>query len=154
MALNTSAPSYTSGQVVTAAQLNALQDGIQAAWTAYTPTASGGLTVGNGTWGAAYMRIGKTIHVRVLFTLGSTSAVASAISVSLPVAQLVNGSVVLAGHVLDSSAGATGRLPASAVGNGAGTVGVYTSGGSLTSTVPFTWATGDVIAFSGTYEAA
>jgi hypothetical protein len=53
------------------------------AWTAYTPTLTA-VTVGNGTLTAKYLKLGKTLHIMINFTLGSTSAVGSQPQFSLP----------------------------------------------------------------------
>lgn len=155
MGLNTTAPSYTAGQTLTAAQLNALQDGIQAAWTAWTPTLTN-ITLGNGTQVARYQRIGKNIWFYWDLTLGSTSAVGTGPTVSLPVTALSAAAVrrLTCGYVDTSAsrydAGATYNESATAVslGNGASPL------AAITATVPFTWATGDILHCHGTYEAA
>lgn len=85
MSVNTTAPSYTAGQVVTAAQLNALQDGIQAAWDAYTPTLTN-ITLGNGTVAGRYLRVGKTVDVAITLTVGSTTSASGQLQFSVPVA--------------------------------------------------------------------
>lgn len=155
MGLNTTAPSYTAGQTLNAAQLNALQDGIQAAWTAWTPTLTN-ITLGNGTQVARYQRIGKNIWFYWDLTLGSTSAVGTGPTVSLPVTALSAAAVrrLTCGYV-DTSAS---RYDAGATYNESTTVVSLGNGASplaaITATVPFTWATGDILHCHGTYEAA
>lgn len=58
--------------------------GMFGAWTSFTPTWTN-LTVNNGTLTyAKYIQIGKTTHLRVKFTIGSTTTVGSSIILSLP----------------------------------------------------------------------
>lgn len=97
MSLVTTAPSYVTGQVVTAAQLNALQDGIQAAFTAYTPTVTN-LTLGNGVMNARYIRIGKTLLYRFDLVGGTTTTAAGALSVPLPAGMTAHASGLQAIH--------------------------------------------------------
>lgn len=52
-------------------------------WTTYTPSNSG-ITVGNGTQTARYVKVGKTVFVSYRFVLGSTSSVSGAVYVGLP----------------------------------------------------------------------
>jgi hypothetical protein len=53
-------------------------------WTTYTPTNTG-ITVGNGTQTARYVKNGKTVTVSYSFTLGSTSSVAAGnVEIGLP----------------------------------------------------------------------
>lgn len=84
MAVNTTAPTFTAGTVLTAANLNTVVDGMQAAWTAYTPTYTN-ITIGNAVVMARYSRIGKNILVRFDITGGTTSSASGAISIGLPV---------------------------------------------------------------------
>ena len=52
-------------------------------WTTYTPS-NLGITVGNGTQTARYVKIGKTVFVSYRFSLGSTSAVSGAVYIGTP----------------------------------------------------------------------
>lgn len=55
------------------------------AWQTWSPTWTN-LTVGNGTTGyAKYIQIGKTVHFRLKFTFGSTTAAGSYFQFSAPV---------------------------------------------------------------------
>jgi hypothetical protein len=132
------------------------------AWQSYTPTLTN-ITVGNGTFTSAkYAQIGKTIHLQVIFTFGSTSAVTGNPVVSLPVTaksdftgqqanvgscSLNAGGVFNVGNVQLLTT-TTCRMYAT---NAAGT---YLALANLSSTVPGTWTTGNYFGFSFTYEAA
>jgi hypothetical protein len=61
------------------------------AWQSWTPTWTN-LTVGNGTNASTYTQIGKTVHFRLKFVLGTTSAVGSAPVFTLPVTSVNYGS--------------------------------------------------------------
>jgi len=107
---------FVNGDILSASDLNSAVG--NAAWTAYTPTVSSGLTVGNGTWASSYMQIGKIVHLRIRFTLGTTSAVTGALSLGLPVTGAIAG---YATGLL--TAGAT-NYPAAVV-SGATSVNIY-----------------------------
>jgi hypothetical protein len=134
-----------------------------AAWTSYTPTL-GGFTAGNGTWSAAYARLGTTCFFRATFTFGTTSAAATAFpTVSLPVTAAAATNVAMHGHFFDSSASAyytAGARQSSttvvslAILSPAGVIGPSGLHVTCTATAPFTWATDDQIVVSGTYETA
>ena len=92
---------WVAGETVTAAMLNAhLRDNLKAItdpWTTYTPTIGGGWTLGSGTITGNYIRIGKTVHVRIGWILGSgTKHASSSPTLSLPhiVAAGTNGSLL------------------------------------------------------------
>lgn len=133
------------------------------AWESWTPTLTN-LTLGNGTVTAKFVRDGRGIRFRFKFKLGSTSAVGTAPTFTLPVAPhadyvsqednafavaslLDAGTALLLGGV---------RYDGSSVVqifyiNAAGTAAAHTQ---ITSTVPFTWTTNDCLVVNGTYEAA
>lgn len=133
-------------------------------WQSYTPSTSG-LTIGNGTLAGEYCQIGKTVFFRLRFTLGSTSAVTGNVTCSLPVAGSTPGGSgkFSVGNVrfYDSSAGlmpAIGTViltgASTATVTATRTSGTYADDVALSSTVPFTWATGDEFKIYGYYEAA
>lgn len=128
------------------------------AWIPWIPTFTN-LTVGNGTLVAKYIRLGMTIHYRVRFVLGSTSAMGTNPVFTLPVA-------AAADYVIEWPLG-----PAVMIDNGVKGYSGYTQINSLTqalirnddglgsfspttATAPFTWGPGDYFMLTGTYEAA
>lgn len=124
------------------------------AWTTWL-AAFTNLTLGNGTQAITYSRTGKTVNIRGRITFGSTTTVAGAISISLPVSATgsFTGSVTMRaggtdfiGYIANTST----TIAISAV-NSAGT---YASRATTSATVPGTWTSGDNITFSVTYEAA
>lgn len=124
------------------------------AWTAYTPTLTN-ITLGDGTLEGYYCQIGKIVHYRIQFTLGSTSSVSNLAAIGFPVtpkntSNYPYGSVHLTDVSLSLHYDAThivlsgGRIVMSGIG----------SSGYVGAADPFTWDTGDYIFISGTYEAA
>jgi hypothetical protein len=113
------------------------------------------LTLGNGTQAITYARTGKVVHMRGRITFGSTTSVSGAISISLPVTAtgVFTGQVTMRAGGTDFTgyiASTSTTLAISAI-NSAGT---YASRATTSATVPGTWANGDNITFSITYEAA
>lgn len=135
-------------------------DGVQVslAWAAYTPTWLGSSTnpsLGNGSIDAAYTHIGKITFFRIRVTFGSTTNPGSGFwTFSLPAT--ANGQVQDAigqGNSFDTSAPA--RAGSTAVLASAGQVTALDDAGNrIGASTPFTWANGDTISISGTYEAA
>jgi hypothetical protein len=129
-------------------------------WTTYTPTISG-FTIGNGSLVARYAQIGKTVHLRITFTLGSTSAVSAAPRFTLPVnASSITYIIAGSGSFGDFGVGDYILLPIIEFANQiycalANTTATFASeNAGISSTVPFTWTTNDSIAINMTYEAA
>jgi hypothetical protein len=138
------------------------------AWTAFTPTWTN-LTVGNGVYNTShYTLVGKTVHVAIDFTLGSTSAVTGDLRVDVPV-QISRKNIGSTGLLYCSfSDTGTATLPAFATPSTAfanrfllryfltfaGTNPVNVGQGLVSATAPFTWVSTDKILFSGTYEVA
>ena len=131
------------------------------AWTSWTPTWTN-LTVGNGTYRVAkYKQIGKTVIFAVDFEFGSTSSVSgNPLSLTLPINRLnvyMTGSfnAMLNDTGLAAYPGAinTNSSDASLITiRPVNTAGTYASVAEVTSTVPFTWASGDRIQVNGIYE--
>lgn len=133
------------------------------AYTSYTPTFAN-TTLGNGTVAGKYQQFGKTVFFRASFILGSTSAVSTSPTVTLPVTSASStytasispiGNVYLNDNGVASYASqllwattSTASFPAF------GSASSYVNATGITSTIPFTWATADGIYLSGTYEAA
>ena len=133
---------------------------------AWTPWASPftNITVGSGTVAAAYVKIGRTVHYRARFALGSGSAVAANPSLSLPYAASSDyvGGVDVIGTAAFHDSGTADYNGAVRMGGtqSAGliiallTSGTYPQHDTVDSTRPFTWTSGDQLSVYGTYEAA
>jgi hypothetical protein len=133
------------------------------AWTTWTPTLVS-LSGGTLTF-AKYQQIGKTVHFRFMYTLAG-AGVGSNPSFTLPVAATsdykpasLDGPMAFSASYNDSSSNTVSPLTvfmssASVVRLLAPTTGgTYEGVANVTATVPITWATGDYIYCSGTYEA-
>lgn len=143
---------------------NTLLTAIQAAWTTYSPTWTN-LSVGNGTVTARYRQIGTLVETRITIVFGSTTSISGAVSVSLPVTRATYaGTAGLTAlglaRFFDTSGGAASEGAAMNVSTTTVRLQVWKSDGTyltsadLSSTVPFTWATGDEINVQFSYEAA
>ncbi len=136
-------------------------DEVIAGWQDWTPSYTN-ITVGNGTVVARYVQDGKTVHVYFSFTLGSTSSIDGLLSVSLPVEASSSVTLIFStlGQAVFEDAGATYlghvRLQTSTTWRPAyfGVSGTLISQLPPDTTSPFTWATGDSLECSFTYEAA
>lgn len=139
---------YSGAAWVTAEQMSA--------WSTYTPTLTN--TTAPVT-SARFAREGRVVHFAVVLTL-TGAQVTGLIGITLPVAAVSVNTGDFTALLIDASPiatfvgvailGTTSRVDISAE-NAAGT---YTSTTAPSATIPFTWATGDVIRLSGTYEAA
>lgn len=128
-----------------------------AAWTAFTPTWSGSTTnpsLGNGTVDAAYRKCGSVVLFRITYTFGTTTNFgAGAWGFTLPAA--IPPKVVQSASALMVDASASSRFPGSAFltnASGVFRVLVPTGGVGASPSVPFTWADGDILSISGSYE--
>lgn len=133
-------------------------DLLTGAWKAWTPTLTN-MTLGDGTVVARYSQVGKTVTAHFKFTLGSTSAMGTAPTISLPVtADASVGAETVFGiiRILDSGVEYfTGLIVwASTTTMELRRLSDSTRDGTITSTVPMTWTTGDIMTATFTYEAA
>lgn len=137
--------------------INDAVDDVSDPWLTYVPTYTN-FTLGDGTVTARYKQNGKTVHVAVIITLGSTSTVDTLPRISLPVAAFSNNLAVPNIIYTDSGAAfyfGSGRLVGSTVELYAPNVAsTYPTLAAVTATVPFTWVASDEIRFTLTYEAA
>jgi hypothetical protein len=128
------------------------------AWQTYAPTLSGGWANGNGVYNEAkYVQIGKTVHMSVRFTLGTTTTKGTVLSVSLPLtaaetygfglARFTAGGVIYNGVAIAFNVNTSTLVPNLSSGT-------YLRQANVTTTVPGTWVTGDSFIFTLTYEAA
>lgn len=134
-------------------------------WLSWTPAWTG-VTIGNATVVGRYTQIGKTITATISMIFGSTTSFTGNVQFSLPVtaAARYNGADVgLAGlgvaYIEDAGVAAyQGFIEAVATTraqiNSAAVNGTYLNANAVTSTIPFTWATGDFFSATLTYEAA
>ncbi len=145
--------------IITNAMLSTATGELGAGWRSWTPTLTG-ITGGTLNY-AKYTQAGKTVHFRLKYTLAG-AGVSAAINISVPVvahsdynnadpvgqAQFLDTGITrYSGEVVLQSASALELRPLLASAT-------YTTIAATSSTTPFTWASGDVVLCSGTYEAA
>jgi hypothetical protein len=137
------------------------------AWTTYTPTWTSSGTqpaIGNGDLFGFYKQRGKVINARISLVAGSTSTFGTGVYFfALPVTAANTNIGGMSSHawVFDSSAGVFYHAFADS-NDGSGKVGLRTvvtnatfaTLDTVTQSSPFSWAQGDQINFSFTYEAA
>jgi hypothetical protein len=138
-----------------------IDDVAPSSWEVFTPTYTA-ITVGNGTVTAKYAQHGKTIVGYWKFVLGSTSAIGTAPTITLPVtasSTALADTVIGTGSLADTGTvtylglaafASTTTFSPKRVNTGTGFVTVS----QITATVPFTWTTTDVIYLNFQYEAA
>lgn len=126
-------------------------------WTAYTPTYSG-MTIGNGTTTARYSKTGRTITATGLLTMGTTTTFSGTIVMTIPVAvnAVLWSSSVSVGTAALTDVSATVTEAALVLPNTTTQVALRrtANGAPVNNTVPWTWATGDTIGWTYTYESA
>lgn len=139
-----------------------LQTGIiPEAWTAFTPTLSGGWALGNATYVATYARVGRMILFYATITIGTTTTIGTGMNFALPVAA-ANASGASAGVRGNWRDVGTDTYSMVAIQTSTTVVilralvssATYLTTAGATTTVPFTWTTGDIIDVAGFYEAA
>jgi hypothetical protein len=127
-------------------------------WQTWSPTYSN-LTIGNGTVTARYRKVGKRVDVFFKLIWGSTTSTATYPIVSYPIAPVYSSYVAGNATMQDVTAaiylgvvwldGLTGMLFMSQAANG-----TYLVDGTVGSTFPATWTTGDVWTIQASYEVA
>jgi hypothetical protein len=107
---------------------------------------------GNGTFTGRYQQTGQTVRYAGSFVIGSTTSIVGSVSLDLPVPKHANWSGTL-GSIQLSDTG-TKNYPGVVTSGGVLIHSHDTGSGLVSATVPFTWTTGDYIAWNLTYEAA
>lgn len=133
------------------------------AWQSFTPTWTGSSSnpaIGDGTIAAKYIQIGKTVFFRIKITFGSTSTVGSGnyiltLPVTAATAYAQNDPI---GVYQGEDVGSASNSGITVI-NTTGTLRAF--GNTSTKDVglvghayPYAWGNGDILRFSGSYEAA
>jgi hypothetical protein len=129
-------------------------------WQAWTPTWTN-VTVGDATITARYNQTGKTVFFRLYFKLGSTTSIGASFTFSLPITmatytgvnQIGSGLVFDAGsgsypigcNVVSTTTAKATTFPANST---------YLGMTDVSTDVPFTMASNDVLTIQGFYEVA
>ena len=130
-------------------------------WVSFTPTVDNGLTVGNGTWtGSAYKVLGKLCWVRYVFNWGSTSSISGGVRFETPFTMAnQNDAVHFSSRFIDAT---SSDFQGSVIPNSTTAIqcvitnvaGTYPQFANISNTVPFTWASGDLLLVGGVFEVA
>lgn len=129
------------------------------AWQSWTPTYTN-LTVGNGTVKARYVQIGKTVHFRFWFDLGTTSSIGNDTKFSLPVAAHADyaDAYISLGTAVVRDASAANEIPGVIYAENADTAFFiwpdWNGSANDPELFPITEDSSDFLTASGTYEAA
>lgn len=131
-------------------------------WQSWTPTWTG-ITKGGATVQAYYIQLGKTVFCRVRFVVGSGTVMTGNPVFTLPVTahggydpiQHVVGSSYYEDYLTGAYSGSVRIITSTTAGfYPPDATTAYLTNGSTTTTVPFTWASGDYLATQFFYEAA
>lgn len=126
----------------------------------WTPTWTN-LTVGNGTNGSRFSIRGRSVHMFLSFTFGSTSSMGSNPYVSMPVAKssnITNRAPMAYATLFAGTNNVPGWLWVDIADNTrmqllyGNVVGTITTYSGCSATTPYTWTTGNTITAHGTYE--
>jgi hypothetical protein len=157
MSLNTTARTWVAGEKPPASTWNTeIRDainGIQAAWTTYTPTWTASTTnptLGNGTLSGRYLQIGKRIEFSIQITWGSTTTAGTGTwAFSLPVNNFAG-----ANSPFNCQARMVGNAVRNGILGGISAFSLYDATGAAVTAASFTWAAGNVLSILGVYEGA
>jgi hypothetical protein len=149
---------YLSGGVYLGGTVaaNKLDDYEEGTWTPVFTS----LTIGNGTQSHIYTKVGNKVTLEGTITLGSTSSISGALNnASVPFTANTTHRAYNKCYFLDAgTANYVGTAAVTETSNfqilADGAASTYLNYASLSSTVPFTWTSTDVIRYSITYIAA
>jgi hypothetical protein len=142
------------GSVGSGAFRTSVRDDIGRAWTSYTVT-TGNVTLGTGgTATGVYLQNGKTVDFRIKVTFGTGGTLTGSPTFNLPVSAIAARTVNANALFFDSSAAlASAYRAGSSFNNTVNNLHVRDDASTaLSSTVPFTWASGDELVITGRYE--
>lgn len=133
-------------------------------WQSWSPTWTN-LTVGNGSLASVYTQIGKTVIARISLVFGASTSISGTVSFTLPVTSINYGlggtaQPVVGWSWLEDTGNTNYQGNVSLASTTTGRVKVYTTSSTyagtadLSSTIPFTWGSGDSINVTIVYEAA
>jgi hypothetical protein len=141
---------FTTGQVLTAAQMNSIGETVS-----YTPTLTN-LTLGNGTLSARYAQINNFVHYEGKITFGTTTSITGTPQIAMPLNSAQSfqqaGNVVYADSGVATYLGFPLQVTTSTIylfiQN---TATAYGTEVAVSATVPFTWGNLDNITWSVQY---
>ena len=131
-------------------------------WSTWSPTYAN-ITIGNGTVVSRSVQIGNLVALHFSFTLGSTSAIGTDPRITPPVtasSTYTDAANNIGNLMCKDATGSTlsgyVRLETTTSLRPVvfGSAGTYVNDTGITATVPFTWTTSDILAFTAILEAA
>jgi len=123
-------------------------------WVDFTPTFTN-TTLGNGTQKGRYRRVGDSMELEAIFTLGSTSSVGGTITFTIPDSKTIQFQTGVSYgmfgwvHAYDASP-SSGRMSGVVTQASSTTLGFSAAGAGgsdFNATTPFTWTNGDTLQF-------
>ena len=163
MNLNVDGGNITLGSATSVIYVNGtMAGGGFGAWQSYSPTWTN-LTVGSGTNYCRFTQIGKTVFVRGYVLFAADSSISGGVTWTAPTTLASHGKSTIVGNASfydDSTATfydgplyhiTSSTLVGAVVWNAGST---YLGRTALSSSVPFTWATNDILIYQYVYEAA
>lgn len=157
-------PTFAAGAKLRGADMQTMADiatALTGAWTSWTPTLTN-MTLGNGTVTAKYRRLGKTFEYHFKFVLGSTSAMSTNPTFSIPAGLTLSSDYAIVqdplGDVSIRDSGTANYRGAAHYGTST-TIALFWYNATpvltgISSTSPMTWTTSDAIACHGIAEIA
>lgn len=153
-------PGLLAGDIPPASDWDQILDALHAltdSWSTYTPvwTSSGTApALVNGVIEGRYIQAGKLVLCTGRLNMGSSTTYGTLLyDISLPVAAESGNRYSGSALILDASTAANNQ-PAACRMDGSNNLRFYGTGGQVSATVPFTWASGDTLAWSVVYAAA
>ena len=153
---------WAAADLVTAAKMNEISASLNAlggAWASYTPvwTAAGtAISEVNATISGKHRTVGKTVDFRIFIIMGSSTTYGTSVyNFTLPSTPTLASWEAIDGSVVCTDTSASDRYGLLPLYSGGGKVTcVNGSASRISNTVPFTWANGDQLSISGSYEIA
>jgi hypothetical protein len=128
------------------------------AWSSYSPTWTASVTnpvLNNGTIDGRYKQVGKTVHFYINILMGSTTTFgAGDWRVSLPITAQNAFNVIANAMYLDNTVQWYEGSAFNSFTGSTTTLTMYYTNTTVSNIAPFTWASGDYLIITGTYEAS
>jgi hypothetical protein len=150
---------FTTGQVLTAAELNTA-----GVWQSYTPTWTQDVAITKTVNWARYTELNKLVTVNIKMTASSAGTANNIVKIGLPVAASANNYLMGIGHFVDESVNPDRPSSLYSIFDSSTTVSfIFTNPGDVNEALRFgqtgagrdvTLASGDIMYMNLTYEAA
>ncbi|CAB4142233.1 hypothetical protein UFOVP439_21 [uncultured Caudovirales phage] len=123
--------------------------------TSWTPSIFN-LTLGNGTLSGSYVKVGKLVHARLIVTFGSTTSVGGTFVIGAPTTAngMINANIIYEDTGVQAFSGTYEQIGSDIYLRAQNATTTYVSNTALSSTIPFTWGSGDKLIVAIMYEEA